>query len=107
VLSFAALVLTTTPLAGHQVVGVFTLGKQSQQANLFCITRCCDVIHSFAGPSDSENATRAAIQRLLDRKIASPEPARGPAEANEPPGTQPPRDTPPRPLPRRSIATPE
>jgi hypothetical protein len=107
VLSFASLVLTTTPLAGHRIVGVFALGRQSRQANLFCITRCCDMIHSFAGPDDGGNATSTAVQKLLDLKIANAEPAKRPPEANEPPVTGPAKDVTSRPLPRRSLSIPE
>ncbi len=85
VLSFVALVLTTTPLASHKIVGVLGLGRQSQSANLVCITRCCDVIHFFAGSDDSGDTTEAALQRLLQMNTTHPDfPSRSP-DANEPP----------------------
>jgi hypothetical protein len=85
VLSFAALVLTTTPLASHKIVGVLGLGQQSQPANLVCITRCCDVIHFFAGSDDSGDTPRDALRRLLQVNTAHPDSRRKPPEANEPP----------------------
>jgi hypothetical protein len=96
-LSFVALVLTTTPLAENKIVGVFGLGKQSQQANLSCISRCCGLIHSFAGFHDSGNTTGAAIQRLLEIKSISPDPIKRQSDANEPPKSPPPKDTATRP----------
>ena len=85
VLSFVALVLTTTPLASHKTVGVLGLGRQSRPANLVCITRCCDLIHFFAGSDGSERTPQAAVQRLLQMSTARPAPRNGPPEANEPP----------------------
>jgi hypothetical protein len=109
-LSFIALVLTTTPLAENKIVGVFGLSKgspsrdialgdpkQSQQAkgpqtrtialgnpNLSCLSRCCGLIHSFAGFHDTGNTTAAAIQRLMEMKKASPGPIQRPPDVNEP-----------------------
>jgi hypothetical protein len=63
VLSFAALVLATTPLADNSIVAGIGLSGPSQQTNISCIARCCDLIHSFAGPG--EQTTEAAVQQLL------------------------------------------
>lgn len=106
IISFVAVVLTTTPLAEHKIVGVFALGKQPQQAkgpqtralafgspNLACITRCCDLIHSFAGFHDAGNTAGATLQKLLEMRKASPSPIEEPSDTNEPPKPQPPRDT--------------
>ncbi len=81
VLSFLALVLATTPLADNSVVAGIGLGGSSQRTNISCIARCCDLIHSFAGPGD--RTTRAAVQQLLDsgsRQSGED----GPADTNEP-----------------------
>jgi hypothetical protein len=86
VLSFAALVLTTTPLAGHKIVGVLGLSRQSRPANLVCVTRACDLIHFFAAADDSGDTPEAALQKLLQQNTAHPAPRHRPAEANEPPG---------------------
>jgi hypothetical protein len=106
VLSFAGLVLTVSPLASHKVIGIFSLGEQSEQANLFCITRCCDAIHSFVGPAQDDSATLAAIQKLLDMRITHPAPGSAPLGANEPPATGPPNDVPDSPLRHRSMDAP-
>jgi hypothetical protein len=119
VLSFAALVLATTPLADNEIVTGVGLGRQSQQINISCISRCCDVIHSLAGPADL--ATQAAVQRLLDESKPKPVVKREPADVNQPAAPAPPEkkagppandnaaprtkaDSPPRQvLPRRTI----
>jgi hypothetical protein len=85
VLSFAALVLTTTPLARHNIVGVLGLSRQSQPANLVCLTRCCDLIHVFAGSDDRDGTPQAALQQLLQSNTGHPDSRSRPADANEPP----------------------
>jgi len=85
VLSFVALVLTTTPLARHNVVGVLGLDQQSRTANLVCITRSCDLIHFFAASDDGGDTPQAALQRLLQMNTAHPDPGRRPPDTNEPP----------------------
>jgi hypothetical protein len=110
IVSFVAVVLTTTPLAEHKIVGVFGLGTQPRQAkgpqtrtlalgnpNLAGITRCCDLIHSFAGFHEAGNTAGATLQKLLEMKKASPSPIEKPSDANAPPKPQPPKDTSARP----------
>jgi hypothetical protein len=87
-LSFAALVLATTPLAENAIVTGVGLGWQSQQINISCISYCCDLVHSFAGPAD--RATQAAVQRLLDESKPRPAARAEPADANQPPAPAPP-----------------
>jgi hypothetical protein len=107
VLSFVAVVVTTTPLARHKIVGVLGLGRQSQPANLICLTRCCDLIHSFAGSDDSADTTQAAVQRLLQMNTPHPAPRSKPPDANEPPVSPSPGNTPIRLGPRRDYNLPE
>jgi hypothetical protein len=98
-LSFVALVLTMTPLAENKIAGIFGLSKASPShttvgnPNLACITRCCDLIHSCAGFHDAGNTTEAAIQKLLEMKIAGRSPSEKPPDVNEAPKPQSPRDT--------------
>jgi hypothetical protein len=96
VLSFLGLILTTTPLAENKIVGIFGLTSQPRQANLVCLTRCCDVIHAFAGFSDAGNTTQAAVQRLLEVPKADSHPNKRASEANEPSKPQPPKEATPR-----------
>ena len=71
-LSFVALVFTTTPLAEHKVVHEIGLTADSDDASMACLTWCCDRIHGVVGAEGGDRATAAAIARLL----AKPEKAR-------------------------------
>ncbi len=82
VLSFVALVLATTPLAENEIANGVGLGPKSQQINISCMSRCCDVIQFFAGPAD--RATQAAVQRLLDESKPKPAAAQKSADTNQP-----------------------
>ena len=73
VLSFVALVITTTPLAEHGMVSGVGLNKQSQQTNLSTIAWCCDLVHSFAPPEAEDKATQAAVERLLEARRTTDE----------------------------------
>jgi hypothetical protein len=106
VLSFVAIVLTTTPLAQNKVVSSIGFNRQSQRANILCLSWCCDLIHAVARFEGGNDTTEAAIDRLMDMssnlasKRNEPKP-----DANEPPA--PPRKTPPRQAgQRRKIADP-
>lgn len=85
ILSFAALVLTTTPLAERDIVRTLGLGSESQRANLSCIAWCCNRIHSIASAESHENATEAAVQRLLGTGNQPTNESTDQADANEPP----------------------
>lgn len=102
-LSFLALVLTTTPLAEDKIVGIFGLGQEPRQANRVCLAQCCDVIHSFAGFAETGNTTQAAVQKLLERPKTSLHPGPKQADPNgPPPKPRAPADTATRPA-RRSL----
>ncbi len=66
ILSFAALVVTASPLARHK--GMATLGftRQGQQANLECVAWCCDLVHSVVRYEPAEHATQEAVARLFE-----------------------------------------
>jgi len=88
ILSFAAIVLTTTPLARQEIVSSLGFNEQSQRANISCMARCCDLIHAVAGFEGGKETTGTAIHRLLDiqRDLNSRRQERTP-DANEPPAT--------------------
>jgi hypothetical protein len=91
ILSFVALILTTTPLAQHEIVSSIGFNEQSQQPNLSCLTRSCDLIHAVAGfEGKGRDTPGAAIHRLLDggRKDAS-KPKEEKPDVNEPPAPAP------------------
>jgi hypothetical protein len=106
VLSFIAIVLTTTPLAQQEMVSSIGLNEQSQQSNISCLARCCNLIHSVAGFEGKKNTTEVAIHRLMDDGRSSRSKRRDvKPDANEPPAK--PRTTPPREsMVRRKIAEP-
>lgn len=72
-LSFVALVITTTPLAEHGMVRGIGLNTQSQKTNLSTIAWCCDLVHSFAEPEAEDQATQAAVERLLEPRRTTDE----------------------------------
>jgi hypothetical protein len=78
VLSFAALVVTATPLAQRRIVSTLGLNRQSEQATITCIAWGCDLIHTVARFEAGEGGTREAVNRLLDLsgdiRPTSPEP---------------------------------
>ena len=86
VLSFAAIVLTTTPLARHKIVNSIGFNPQSQRANIVCLAQCCDLIHAVAGFQGDRNTTQAAIDRLIEagNNLESKRSEQKP-DANEPP----------------------
>lgn len=83
VLSFASLVLATTPLAERRVVNTLGVSRQGQQANIAGITRCCDIVHSLAGFADSGSA-KAAVARLFEMSDCLSESDAAPSDANAP-----------------------
>jgi hypothetical protein len=113
ILSFAALALSTTPLAQRKIVTTLGLGRDGQKANVVGLARGCDLIHSVAGFADS-GTSQAAIAKLLDTsdQLAASDKSRpDPNEPNSAPAQppQPPEDKgsrPPAGLQRRSLPDP-
>jgi hypothetical protein len=64
VLSFAALVVTTTPLAQHEIANTIGCSREAQRPNIACITRCCNVVHFFVA-SDSADTPQQAVDLLF------------------------------------------
>ena len=67
-LSFVALVFMTTPLAEYAVVDTLGLSVAPDGANMACIARCCDLVHSIAGFDGAENNTQSAILHLMEKR---------------------------------------
>lgn len=95
ILSFAALVVSTTPLAQHRFVNTLGLGRQGQKANLVGVARCCDLIHRVAGFSDG-GTTQDAITRLLDTGDRLSASDKAPPDPNEPNAVASPQPQPPK-----------
>lgn len=110
ILSFAALALSTTPLARHKIVTTLGLSRDGQKANVVGIARSLDLIHAAARFADG-GTTEAALTRLWDTSdtlAANDKPQPEPNEPNLAP-PQPPQpqedkgSRPPAGLHRRSI----
>lgn len=66
ILSFVALVVMTTPLGQHEAVESLGLDLEAEGANIGWMAWCCDLIHSVVGRAGENEATEAAIRRLLE-----------------------------------------
>jgi uncharacterized membrane protein required for colicin V production len=65
VLSFAALVITITPISQNRFVRQVGLNRQSQQANISYICWWCDLVNSIVSSPDTKITSRQAIEHLL------------------------------------------
>jgi hypothetical protein len=81
ILSFLALVVTTTPLAQRKAVRFVGFTRDAQEGTIAGLARCCDLVHSLASASPADGATAAVIDQLL----ASPPPD----DPNPPPAPEP------------------
>jgi hypothetical protein len=66
VLSFAALVITATPISQNRFVSTIGFNRQSQQTNLSNICWWCDIVHSIVSTPDEQTTCEANINLLLD-----------------------------------------
>ncbi len=81
VMSFAALVVTATPLAQHRLLNGLGFNPKAQQASTACLARSCNAIHWVVGKDHEGNPALTAINRL----ISVPAPKNiGTKDANEP-----------------------
>jgi len=90
VCSFVALVFTATPLARRGFVNDLGFNRESEKANIACIARCCNVIHSLTGVETRDNPTETAIHQLLHQAhTAAPDGDVEKTDPNEPPPAEP------------------
>jgi uncharacterized membrane protein required for colicin V production len=66
VLSFAALVITITPISQNRFVKQVGFNRQSQQANLTYICWWCDLVNSIVSSPDTKITSEQAIEQLLN-----------------------------------------
>lgn len=85
VLSFVALILTTTPLAEHEIVSTIGFSRESQSPNITCIVRCCNVVDAVVSGGSGNRGAAAAVRRLFEASGTRTGRAEGPADVNEPP----------------------
>ena len=65
VLSFAALVITITPISQNRFVKQVGLNRNSQQANISYICFWCDLVNSIVSSPDSKITSKQAVEHLL------------------------------------------
>ena len=86
ILSFVAIVLTTTPLAAHSIVSTIGFTPEAQSPNIACLARGCDLVHAFAGSEASAQTPQQAIEQLLTApRPTDPNSAGPPADSNKTP----------------------
>jgi len=93
VLSFAALMVSTTPLAQNKIVSTLGVTREGQRANIAGIAYCCDLVHRFAGFGDG-STTEIAVARLLDTSDHLSASDTAPPEPTEPNAANPPQPQP-------------
>ena len=65
VLSFAAFVITITPISQNHFVRQIGLNRNSQQANISYICFWCDLVNSIVSSPDSKITSKQAVEHLL------------------------------------------
>ena len=65
VLSFAALVITVTPISQNRFVKQVGFNKQSQQANLSYMCLWCDMVNAIVSSPDTKITSKQAVEHLL------------------------------------------
>ena len=66
VLSFIALLITTTPISQNRFVRQLGLNRNSQQANITYICWWCDLVNSIVSSPDTKITSEQAIEQLLN-----------------------------------------
>ena len=66
VLSFIALLITTTPISQNRFVRQLGLNRNSQQANITYICWWCDLLNSIVSSPDTKITSEQAIEQLLN-----------------------------------------
>ena len=78
VLSFAAFVITLTPISQNRFVRQVGLNRQSQQANLSYICWWCDLVNSIVSSPDTKITSKQAVEHLLSNtQSTTPDKAAG------------------------------
>ena len=79
ILSFAAFVMTVTPISQNRFISQIGFNKQSQQANISYICMWCDLVNKVAASPDE----KITCESIMDDLIKSAE-QKEPDEVNEP-----------------------
>ena len=65
-LSFIALIITTTPISENRFVRQLGINRNSQQANITYICRWCDLVNSIVSSPDARITGEQAVEKLLN-----------------------------------------
>ena len=85
VLSFAAFVITITPLSQNRFFRQIGFNRNSQQANISYICFWCDLVNSIVSAPDSKIISKQAVEGLLDEaQSKTPEKQAGQAPLSTP-----------------------
>jgi uncharacterized membrane protein required for colicin V production len=68
VLSFAAFVITITPISQNRFVRQVGLNRNSQQANISYMCFWCDLVNSIVSAPDSRITSKQAVENLLSER---------------------------------------
>jgi len=66
VLSFAAFVITITPISQNRFVRQIGLNRNSEQANILYICFWCDSVNSIISAPDNKITSKQAVENLFD-----------------------------------------
>lgn len=66
VLSFAALIITVTPISQNRLIREIGFNRQSQQANISYICWWCDAVNSIVSSPEKKMTSQEAIGQLFD-----------------------------------------
>ena len=66
VLSFAALVITISPIANNKLISGLGFNRQSQRANIAYICRWCDMVNALVSFPEKKITTEQTINQLIN-----------------------------------------
>jgi len=69
VLSFAALVITITPISQNRFVRQVGFNRNSQQANISYVCWWCDLVNSIVSSPDTKITSKQAVEHLLSETL--------------------------------------
>lgn len=87
VFSFAALIVTVTPISQNRLMSRIGFNAQSQRTNIAYISRWCDLVDLAVSSADSETTAEQTINTLLTSAQPGP-----PDETDKQPGPDEPTD---------------
>ena len=72
IFSFAALIITATPISQNRLMSKIGFNAQSQRSNIEYISRWCDLIHLAVSSPDHDTTAKQTINALLSSEQPRP-----------------------------------